>query len=93
MLDEKKAVKLPHNVILENRKSLNISGVEDVDSFDEQTVIVYTGMGQLVIRGTTLHVSRLNLDSGELVLDGEVASLTYTDNHSGKSGFFSKLFR
>ena len=46
MAEEKKAVKLPQNIILENRKNLHVSGVEDVDSFDEQTVVAYTGLGQ-----------------------------------------------
>ena len=63
MAEEKKAAKLPHNLILENRKNLHLSGVEDVESFDEQTVIAYTGLGQLVIRGKELHVSKLKLDS------------------------------
>ena len=90
---EEKKTKLPHNLILEDRKKLNISGVEDVDSFDEQTVIAYTSLGQLVIRGKSLHISKLNLESGELQLDGEIAALAYTDSHGGKGGFLSKMFR
>lgn len=93
MAEEKKAAKLPHNIIMENRKKLRISGVEDVDSFDEQNVIVYTALGQLVVRGKDLHICRLNLESGELQLEGEIAALAYTDNHAGKNGFLSKMFR
>ncbi len=93
LTEEKKTAKLPHNIILENRKNLHISGVEDVDSFDEQTVIAYTGLGQLVIRGKELHISKLNLESGELRLEGEISALAYTDSHAGKGGFLSKMFR
>ncbi len=93
MAEEKKAVKLPQNIILENRKNLHVSGVEDVDSFDEQTVVAYTGLGQLVIRGKDLHICKLNLESGELQLEGEITTLAYTDNHTGKGGFLSKMFR
>ena len=93
LAEEKKAAKLPHNLILENRKNLHLSGVEDVESFDEQTVIAYTGLGQLVIRGKELHISKLNLESGELRLEGEIAALAYTDSHAGKGGFLAKMFR
>lgn len=93
MTDDKRTVKLPHNLILENRKSLNVTGVEDVDSFDEQTVVVYTGIGQLVIKGKSLHVNKLSLESGELTLDGEISSLIYTESHVTGGGFFSKMFR
>ena len=93
MAEEKKTVKLPHSVILENRKSLTATGVSNVDSFDEQTVIAYTGLGQLVIRGKELHISKLNLESGELRLEGEISALAYTDSHAGKGGFLSKMFR
>ena len=64
-----------------------------MDSFDEQTVIAYTGLGQLVIRGKELHISKLNLESGELRLEGEISALAYTDSHAGKGGFLSKMFR
>ena len=51
MPEEKKTISLPHNLVLEDRRSLMVSGVSDVDSFDEQTVIVFTEMGELTVRG------------------------------------------
>ena len=72
---------------------IHVSGVEDVDSFDEQTVVASTGLGQLVIRGRDLHICKLNLESGELQVEGEFSALAYTDNHAGKGGFLSKMFR
>lgn len=89
---EKKAG-MPHNLILEDRKKLVVSGVEDVDSFDEQTVVAYTAVGELMIKGEGLHINKLSLETGELTLDGEIASLTYTENRSSNCSFFSKLFR
>lgn len=70
-----------------------MTGVSDVDSFDEQTVVVYTDLGELTVHGRGLHINKLSLDSGELTLDGEVVSLTYTDNQPNKGGLLSKLFR
>lgn len=93
MADEKKMMKVPHTLILENRKSLTATGVSDVDSFDEQTVVAYTEMGELTVKGRNLHISRLNVDTGELTLDGEILSMYYTDSQPVGKGFFSKLFR
>ena len=88
MTEENKVQALPHNLIMENRNRLTVSGVSDVDSFDEQTVIVFTDMG-----GSDLHIINLNVDSGELSLEGTVNSLTYSDEQPGKGGFFSRVFR
>ena len=92
-MQEEKNIKFTHNLILKERKSLNVSGVLDVDSFDDNTVVAYTDMGELTIKGRDLHISKINLDSGDLVLDGEVSLLEYTDNNQGEKGFFSRLFR
>ena len=93
MVDEKRTVKLPHSLILENRKALTLTGVSDVDSFDEQSIIAYTDFGELTIRGKNLHINKLSLDTGELAVDGEISSMSYSDNRPDNSGFFSKLFR
>ena len=96
MVEDKKTAKqppMPHNVILENRQKLNISGVRDVDSFDEQTVTVYTDLGQLIIRGDNIHISKLSVETGELMIEGEISSLTYSQSGRASGGFFSKMFR
>ena len=82
----------PHNVIMENRKTLSVSGVTDVESFDEQTVVLYTAMGQLTIRGTQLHLERLNTDAGDVGVTGNIYGLLYT-NDSEKGGFLSRIFK
>ncbi len=84
----------PHNLILENRKKLSISGVTDVDSFDEKTVILYTQMGELTIQGKNLHVNGLDVETGEMTVEGDIWALTYGDkDRRGSLGFFGKLFR
>lgn len=92
-MDEKRTVKLPHNLILEGRKKLTLTGVSDVDSFDDHMVVAYTSYGELTIKGANLHISKLNLENGELNLDGEISSMVYAENHQTSGGFFSKLFR
>lgn len=83
----------PHSVVLEDRKDLRISGVTDVDSFDEETVVAYTSLGELVITGTELHISRLDVETGDLSIEGNIVSLAYTTNQSKHTGFFSKLLK
>lgn len=92
-MTEEKTINMPHNLILEERKRLSISGVTDVDSFDEQTVIAYTVKGEITVRGWDLHINKLSLDVGELTIDGEISSLTYTDVKQKSGGLFSKLMR
>ena len=93
MADEKRTVKMPHNVILEDRKSLMITGVSDVDSFDDQTITVYTEMGEMTIRGSGLHIGKLSLETGELNITGNIAALGYSDNPEKQGGFFSRMFK
>ncbi|HIS69695.1 MAG TPA: sporulation protein YabP [Candidatus Gallacutalibacter stercoravium] len=93
MADEKKSTKMPHSIIMENRKLLTATGVSDVDSFDEQSVTAYTDLGELSIRGNGLHISKLNVETGDLTIEGEIISLTYSENRSSSGGLLSKLFR
>ncbi len=99
MLDEKRFAKAParettNNVIMENRKKVSISGVEDVESFDEDSIILYTGIGVMNIKGEDLHINKLSIESGEVVIEGEINSITYTDS-DGRSGggFLGRLFK
>ena len=82
-----------HRLVLQGRQDLLVGGVADVDSFDEQTVVVYTELGELTVRGSGLHISRLNTDTGELHLAGQIDGLLYTDDRQRTGGFFSRLFR
>ena len=93
MTDDKKIPKMPHNIIMEERKKLSVSGVLDIDSFDEQTIIAITEQGELTIRGSNLHITRLNLEQSELLVEGEVSSLAYTDIRPQAKGIFAKVFR
>lgn len=86
--------KIAHNVILEDRHSLTVSGVNDIDSFDEQSVIIFTELGQLTVRGANLHINRLNLEVGELSVEGDIDAVVYSERQQNTSGgFFSKVFR
>lgn len=92
MPEDKQKFKTPHNLILENRKTLSLSGVNEVDSFDEESVVILTDYGELNIKGNNLNISKLNLESGEVSIEGTISTLIYTDNRPA-GGFMSRLFR
>ncbi len=93
MYEDKKTVQLPHHIILDGRERLSITGVEDVESFDENAVVMSTSQGVLMIKGTGLRVDRLSLEGGELNIEGTVDSLQYEDTQPAQGGFLSRLFR
>lgn len=85
---------ISHRLTLDNRQQLTVSGVEEVESFDEGGIIMVTGQGTLVVRGSGLHIEQLSLDGGQLRVEGQVESLTYEDmGNRGGGGFFSRLLR
>lgn len=92
-MDDKKTIRVPHNVIMEDRKTLTITGITDIESFDEQAVILFTDSGELMIRGYNLHINKIDVESGDLTLEGEIYSLIYSDDQPQQSGFFSRLFK
>jgi len=81
-----------HTVTLEEREHLCVSGVEEVESFDENTIVMDTVAGALVVRGSGLHIEQLSLDGGQLRVEGQVESLTYEEDAGGRGGLLSRLF-
>lgn len=86
------AVSAPHNIVLENRKQLRVSGVKDIDSFTETRIVLSTIMGELVIKGEDLHVTALDAQTGDFSMTGCVSSLVYS-RRSVLDGPVKKLFR
>lgn len=83
----------PHSIVIEDRRRVSISGVSDVESFDEQTIVLATELGELIIRGQELHINRIDVESGDMTLEGELESLAYSDEQPASGGIFSRLFR
>lgn len=97
-IEERKTINtgVIQNLILENRGKLSISGVNDVLSFDDQVVIVETELGLLTVKGENIRVNKLSLDTSEVIVDGEISSLTYSQKAPEKNGgtsLLSKIFK
>jgi len=94
-MEERQLVKPQnHRLVINNRKT--VTGVLDVLSFDLNEILLETEQGMLMVKGTDMHVNRLNLEKGEVDLAGNIDNISYSDIHSGaKAGenLLSKLFR
>jgi sporulation protein YabP len=82
-----------HGVILENRKSLSLSGVEECLGFDDETIRLKTKLGELYIKGIGLHIVNFDTKSGDLTADGKINAIIYTASDNNKNNFFGKIFR
>lgn len=96
-MEEKKIVKETpmHTAVLENRNQLTLSGVTDVETYDENAVHLLTQMGGLTVEGEDLHIQKLSLETGELSVEGVICGLVYHDDGemTPKGGFFKRLFQ
>ena len=81
-----------HRLELDGRERLVVSGVEDVERFDENGIVMSTSAGILTVTGEGLHIGKLSLDGGELHVDGRIDSLSYEDSALGGGGLLRRLF-
>ena len=84
---------LPHNIIMENRSKISISGVENAESYNENEIILHTSRGILMVRGEALNLSKLNIDSGEITVGGRITVLEYVEPKQSGGSFLSRIFR
>ena len=91
---QEKTVQKNQSIILENRKSLTISGITDVDSFDEKTVCLYTQLGELTIQGKDLHIDSMSVETGDMTITGDICAMSYGDkDKKGPVSALGRLFR
>ncbi len=81
-----------HRMEIRGRQSLTVSGVEDVERFDENCIVMSTCVGALIINGEDLHIGKLSLDGGELHVDGRIDAVTYEDQPAQRGSLLSRLF-
>ena len=73
---------MPHTLMLDNRRTLSLTGITDVPGFDERTVSLRTDTASLIVKGERLHISKLSLETGDVVIDGEISALQYDVSRS-----------
>ncbi len=83
-----------HNITVGARERLSVSGIREIVSFDESGVSVRTSCGDLAIDGEGIHISVLNIEKGELELQGKINGINYTDLGDGEHrSFLSRIFK
>ena len=88
------AAQKQHTLILENRASLTISGITDIDRFDEKEIVLYTQLGELTITGRELHIRSISIEQGELIVDGDIWGMLYGDkDKQSPLNVLGRLFR
>ena len=86
-------VNLNHNITVNERKNIIITGVKRIDSFDNEEFLLETTMGNLVIKGKDLEMIKLDTYQGNVSIKGVMNSVMYTDVTKKEEGVFSKLFK
>ena len=89
--EAQKGVQKSHLLNLENREKLSLTGVVDVNGFDETLIVLATSQGALAIRGEQLHIGRIDLDLGELEVCGLIRELSYSEAGPARS-LWARLF-
>ena len=94
-MEEKRIVaRMNHNVIMEGRKKLSVSAVEEVGAFDENSVTLKTSMGVMTVKGEKLHINKLSTETGDVDIEGTINSCTYkAEEEIATKGFLGKLFK
>ena len=74
---------LPHKLSLNERRELTMTGVTEVVSFEENAVVLRTGLGTLIVQGHDLQLKTLSLDGGQVAVEGSVSALVYEEPRAG----------
>lgn len=82
-----------HSIKIDNREKIEIEGVLEVLAFNEDEIELDTEQGMMIIKGQNLHVNKLNLDVGQVCLEGEFEELSYNNNSKNNGSFMGRLFK
>lgn len=80
-----------HGIVMDDRKKLSITGVTDVESFDDEEILLHTGAGLLIIKGSSMQIDKLSTDTGEVNVRGLITSLSY-EEVSPSGSLWTRLF-
>ena len=95
-MPEEKKINQKHTILIDERNKISVTGVLDVFAFDEENIVAETELGMLTIKGMDLHVNKLNLEKGELEVEGELDSVSYSQvggHDKSKNSLLARLFK
>ncbi len=80
-----------HTITLTNRANLSVTGINDVDAFNEQEIVAVCDSGELIIKGELLHIEELSIETGLLTVSGKISSLSYSEKFT-QTSVLKRLF-
>ncbi len=93
-MEDRKSEAGVHSIKMTGREKMFSTGVEDVESFDDDKIIAYTTDGQMTVKGAELRINRLSIEDGEIEIEGIIDSIEYQDTHkTSGSGIWGKIFK
>lgn len=93
MEDKRNETPKPHRITVSNREEILISGVEDVESFDEREIILFTSEGNLILEGEDFKINKLSVESGDMEISGFLNSMRYNESVKSGGSFWGKIFK
>ena len=93
---DKDIISTNHNITISQRKTINITGVKKIESFDEEQFLLETNMGFMMIKGNSLEIIKLDTYQGDVAIKGKIDSLNYLESLNKKNkeeSIFNKLFK
>lgn len=84
---------IPHSIVIDEREKIRVSGVKDVISFDDETLLFNTVMGKITIKGENLHIESFDNDTGDLTAGGKIYAAVYMNEVKSSGGLLSRFFR
>ncbi len=90
---EDKTPRWRHQFTLTDREDLTVEGVMSLGSFDEKEIVMETEQGMLTVRGEGLNIKQLNLEKGNILVEGMVRSVAYDDEVRQKKGLLERLLK
>ena len=93
MDDKKNDIKSAHCVVINQRENVKISGIVDVESFDESEIVLYTSEGGIILIGEDFKINKLSVDTGEVEIEGYLNEIKYTNSIQSCGNFWSKIFK
>ena len=82
-----------HNFVCKERKHLELSGVKNVERFDENEFVLETTLGWMSVKGNDLILNKLDTEHGDVIIKGNIDSIEYTTSHTKHESMFSRLFK
>ena len=90
---DKEISNINHAITINERKSIAITGVKKITSFNANEFLLDTNMGFITLKGSDLEIVKLDTFQGNVSIKGTINSLSYSENIKKEDSVFNKLFK